>query len=47
MSIVGNSNYSAYGSSEGIALSYILEKFNIKLELLNTDYYNYSYPTLL
>jgi len=45
MSIVGNSNYSAYGSSEGIALSYILEKFNIKLELLNTDYYNYSYPT--
>jgi hypothetical protein len=43
MSIVGNNGYSAYGSSEGVALSYVLEKFNLKLELLSTDYYNYTY----
>lgn len=47
MSIIGNSNYSAYGSSEGIGLAYVLDKFNLKLELLSTDYYNYSYPTLI
>ena len=46
MSIIGKGNYSGYGSSEGIGLAYVLEKFNLKLELLSTDYYNYSYPTL-
>ena len=47
MSIVGNNGYSAYGSSEGVALNYVLEKFNFKLELLSTDYYNYTYYSKL
>lgn len=47
MSIVGNNGYSAYGSSEGIALSYVLEKFNLEFELLSTNYYNYTYYSKL
>jgi hypothetical protein len=43
MSIIGDNGYSSYGSGEGIALSYVLEKFNLKLELLSTDYFNYTY----